>query len=33
MQWLVEPDGDLSAFMTSRTHTLLTLLYPDHVFG
>ncbi|WP_104494431.1 hypothetical protein [Paracoccus denitrificans] len=33
MQWLVEPDGDLSAFMTSRTHMLLTLLYPDHVFG
>lgn len=33
MQWLVEPEGELAAFMTKRTHMLLSVLYPDHVFG
>lgn len=33
MQWLVEPEGELAAFMTKRTHMLLSILYPDHVFG
>ena len=32
MQWLVEPQGDLSAYMTTRTRDLLTLLYPGHAF-
>ncbi|MBG3876490.1 TetR/AcrR family transcriptional regulator [Desulfovibrio oxamicus] len=33
MQWLVEPEGELAAFMTERTRMLLAILYPDHVFG
>lgn len=33
MQWLVEPEGELAAFMTERTHMLLSVLYPDHVFA
>lgn len=33
MQWLVEPEGDLAVFMTERTRMLLSILYPDHVFG
>ena len=33
MQWLVEPQGELAAFMTERTRMLLSILYPDHVFG
>lgn len=32
MQWLVEPEGTLAAFMTGRTRMLLSILYPDHVF-
>lgn len=32
MQWLVEPDDELAAFMTERTRMLLSILYPDHVF-
>lgn len=32
MQWLVEPHGELAAFMTERTRMLLSILYPDHVF-
>ncbi len=32
MQWLVEPQGDLSAYMTAATRDLLTLLYPGHAF-
>ena len=33
MQWLVEPEGELAAFMIERTRMLLVILYPDHVFG
>jgi hypothetical protein len=32
MQWLVEPQGDLAAYMTAATRDLLTLLYPGHAF-
>jgi AcrR family transcriptional regulator len=32
MQWLVEPQGELAAFMTKRAHMLLSVLYPNHVF-
>lgn len=32
MQWLVEPDGELSAFMIERTRMLLSILYPSHKF-
>lgn len=33
MQWLVEPEGELATFMTARTRMVLSILYPDHVFG
>lgn len=33
MQWLVTPQGDLSAFMTERTRQVLSLLFPDHAFA
>lgn len=33
MQWLVEPQGELAAFMTGRTRMLLGVLYPDHEFA
>ncbi len=32
MQWLVEPQGELAAFMMERTRMLLSILYPGHKF-
>lgn len=32
MQWLVEPEGELAAFMTEQTRALLSVLYPEHKF-
>lgn len=32
MQWLVEPQGELSIYMTTRVRDLLALLYPNHAF-
>lgn len=32
MQWLVEPEGSLSAFMIERTRRILSVLYPEHNF-
>lgn len=33
MQWLVDPEGELAAFMIDRTRRLLSILYPDHPFA
>ncbi|RVT83898.1 TetR/AcrR family transcriptional regulator [Rhodobacteraceae bacterium CCMM004] len=33
MQWLVEPEGELAAFMTEQTRMILTMLYPKHMFA
>lgn len=32
MQWLAEPEGELSDFMIGRTRDALVLLYPNHPF-
>lgn len=32
MQWLIDREGGLAAFMLAQTRRVLTLLYPGHAF-